>query len=127
MIIDTHCHIYNSEIENAEEIIKECAKNNIYMILNGIDPTNYIFNGDIYISDPSKYSILDIISTDELEMLNKYQLHLLLTAILASETKKSNIPNAKETQFKQLLMMKDDEQDSSDFFTNIIPAIKIAY
>ena len=38
MIIDTHCHIYNSEIENAEEIIKECAKNNIYMILNGIDP-----------------------------------------------------------------------------------------
>ena len=38
MIIDTHCHIYNSEIENAEDIIKECAKNNIYMILNGIDP-----------------------------------------------------------------------------------------
>ena len=38
MIIDTHCHIYNSEIENAEEIIKECAKNNIYMILNGVDP-----------------------------------------------------------------------------------------
>ena len=38
MIIDTHCHIYNSEIENAEEIIKECAKKNIYMILNGIDP-----------------------------------------------------------------------------------------
>ena len=38
MIIDTHCHIYNSEIDNAEEIIKECAKNNIYMILNGIDP-----------------------------------------------------------------------------------------
>ena len=37
MIIDTHCHIYKSEIENAEEIIKECAKNNIYMILNGID------------------------------------------------------------------------------------------
>ena len=38
MIIDTHCHIYNSEIENAEDIIKECSKNNIYMILNGIDP-----------------------------------------------------------------------------------------
>ena len=38
MIIDTHCHIYNSEIENAEEIIRECAKNNIYMILNGVDP-----------------------------------------------------------------------------------------
>ena len=29
MIIDTHCHIYNSEMENAEEIIKEAAKENI--------------------------------------------------------------------------------------------------
>ena len=37
MLIDTHCHIYYSEVENAEEIIKECKKNNIVMILNGID------------------------------------------------------------------------------------------
>ena len=33
MIIDTHCHIYNSEMENAEEIIKEAQKNNIILIL----------------------------------------------------------------------------------------------
>ena len=38
MIIDTHCHIYNSEMENAEEIIKEAAKNDIHIILNGTDP-----------------------------------------------------------------------------------------
>lgn len=38
MIIDTHCHIYNSEMENAEEIIKEALKNDIHMILNGTDP-----------------------------------------------------------------------------------------
>ena len=38
MIIDTHCHIYDSEIENAEEIIKEAAKNDICIILNGTDP-----------------------------------------------------------------------------------------
>ena len=37
MIIDTHCHIYNSEMENAEEIIKEAQKNNIIIILNGTD------------------------------------------------------------------------------------------
>lgn len=37
MIIDTHCHIYYSEVENADEIIKECKKNNIIMILNGLD------------------------------------------------------------------------------------------
>ena len=38
MIIDTHCHIYSSEMENAEEIIKEAQENDIYIILNGIDP-----------------------------------------------------------------------------------------
>ena len=38
MIIDTHCHIYKSEMENAEEIIKEALKNDIIIILNGTDP-----------------------------------------------------------------------------------------
>lgn len=38
MIIDTHCHIYSSEMENADEIIKEAAKNDIDLILNGTDP-----------------------------------------------------------------------------------------
>lgn len=37
MIIDTHCHIYNSEMENAEEIIREAQKNDICLILNGTD------------------------------------------------------------------------------------------
>ena len=38
MIIDTHCHIYKSEMENAEEIIREAANNDIILILNGTDP-----------------------------------------------------------------------------------------
>ncbi|WP_296881514.1 TatD family hydrolase [uncultured Methanobrevibacter sp.] len=38
MLIDTHCHIYKSEMENAQEIIKEAAKNDISIILNGTDP-----------------------------------------------------------------------------------------
>lgn len=37
MIIDTHCHVYKSEMENAEEIIKEAAENDIHLILNGTD------------------------------------------------------------------------------------------
>ena len=38
MIIDTHCHIYKSEMENAEEIIREALNNDIIVILNGTDP-----------------------------------------------------------------------------------------
>ncbi len=37
MIIDTHCHMYNSEYDDAEKIIELCKKNNIYIILNGTD------------------------------------------------------------------------------------------
>ena len=40
MIVDTHCHIYNSEMENAEEIIKKAAENNIHLILNGTDSSS---------------------------------------------------------------------------------------
>ena len=38
MIIDTHCHIYGSEMENAEDIIRQAAENDIHLILNGTDP-----------------------------------------------------------------------------------------
>lgn len=38
MIIDTHCHIYYSEMENAEEIIRKAAENDIHLILNGTNP-----------------------------------------------------------------------------------------
>lgn len=38
MIIDTHCHIYGSEMENAEEIIRKAGENDMHLILNGTDP-----------------------------------------------------------------------------------------
>ena len=40
MIIDTHCHIYESEMENAEEIIRKAAENDIHVILNGTNPSS---------------------------------------------------------------------------------------
>ena len=40
MIIDTHCHIYYSEMDNAEEIIRQAAENDICIILNGTDPSS---------------------------------------------------------------------------------------
>lgn len=40
MIIDTHCHIYYSEMDNAEEIIRQAAENDICIILNGTNPSS---------------------------------------------------------------------------------------
>ena len=77
MIIDTHCHIYNSEIENAEEIIKECAKNNIYMILNGIDPESNkeILElskkyDNVYAALGYDHSVVDKITEEDISLLD---------------------------------------------------------
>ena len=40
MIIDTHCHVYRSEMGNAEEIIRKSAEKDIHLILNGTDPVS---------------------------------------------------------------------------------------
>lgn len=78
MIIDTHCHIYNSEIENAEEIIKECAKNNIYMILNGIDPESNkeILElskkyDNVYAALGYDHSVVDKITEEDISLLDE--------------------------------------------------------
>jgi len=91
------------------------------ILLDGIDPSNYIFNGSLFVTDPSKYSLFDVVSFEELAKLNKFQLHLLLTEIMASELRGcSNITNACEKHFKELLGLKDAEQDSSDYFADIM-------
>ncbi|WP_458456674.1 TatD family hydrolase [Methanobrevibacter sp.] len=38
MIIDTHCHIYKSEMENAEEILQKASENDMHIIVNGTNP-----------------------------------------------------------------------------------------
>ncbi|MDO5860909.1 MAG: TatD family hydrolase [Methanobrevibacter sp.] len=78
MIIDTHCHIYNSEMENAEEIIKESARNDIHIILNGTDPLS---NKEVLeLSDKYEnvhaalgyfYSFADEITDEDIFLLDK--------------------------------------------------------
>ncbi|MBQ3475732.1 MAG: TatD family hydrolase [Bacilli bacterium] len=36
-MIDTHCHVYEEEMSNYEEIIEECSKKDISMIINAVD------------------------------------------------------------------------------------------
>ena len=36
-MIDTHCHVYKDEMPNYKEIIEECSKKEISMIINAVD------------------------------------------------------------------------------------------
>ena len=78
MIIDTHCHIYNSEMENAEEIIKEAARNEILMILNGTDPlsNNEVLDlsnkyENVYAALGYFHSFADEITDEDIAFLDK--------------------------------------------------------
>lgn len=78
VIIDTHCHIYKSECEDAEDIINECQKNNIILILNGIDKKS---NEEVlklaskyecvYAAIGYDHSVVDKITDDDIFLLEK--------------------------------------------------------
>ena len=77
-IIDTHCHLYPSEIQNAEDIIKECANNNISVILNGvdIDSNNEIIElskkyDNVYAAIGLNYDQVDTFTDDDLVLLEE--------------------------------------------------------
>ena len=93
---------------------------NKQVLLNGIEPANTIFNGNLYLSDPSAYTKLDSYSVKELERLNKYQFYLLLVSLIISELRKSSISSKTEKQVKELLYLIDENNNSSDFLTDII-------
>ena len=77
-LIDTHCHIYPSEVENAVDIIKECKKNNIDIILNGVDiaSNNEILElskkyDNVYAAIGLNYDQIDRFTDDDLVLLEE--------------------------------------------------------
>ena len=78
MIIDTHCHIYAHEMENADEIINEAAKNDMLLILNGTDPLSnkeiLELSGqyeNIYAALGYFHSFADEITDEDIDLLDK--------------------------------------------------------
>ena len=78
MIIDTHCHIYHSEMENAEEIIREALEKDICIILNGIDPKSNEEvlelsknHENVYAALGYSHTLADEISDGDISLLDK--------------------------------------------------------
>ena len=78
MIIDTHCHVYTGEMENAEDIIKEAAENRIHIILNGTDPTSNkevlklsSKHENVYAAVGYLYSFADEVTDENITLLDK--------------------------------------------------------
>ena len=114
--------------QNKEDLIDEISivendierLSNKKVLLNGIEPSNTLFNGEIYITNPSKFRILELMSTLELEELNKYQFHLLLTSLITSEIKKSNYDSRYEKRIKEELLERDEFDTLASFYADVI-------
>ncbi|MBR3145686.1 MAG: hypothetical protein IKF47_00295 [Bacilli bacterium] len=91
------------------------------VLLSGLDETNSIFNGELYLTDPSGYSVLEDMSKDELNRINKFQLHLLLVKLIKIDLNKTNFSTkANIDEIERMLKTKDADENSSDFFAEII-------
>ena len=106
------------EISVVEKDIERLSSKKI--LLNGIEPSNTLFNGQLFITNPSKFRRLDLMSTLELEQLNKYQFHLLLTALISSEIKKSNYDSRYEKKIKEELSERDEFDTLASFYADFI-------
>lgn len=108
-------------INNVRVIEKDIAAlSQRRVLLNGATPGYTLYNGELYIVDPSNYRILDSVDVERLQELNQFQLHLLLTELLSSELKKSNVPNSSIQHLKELLGLRDIDQPSSSYFGEIM-------
>ena len=106
------------DIRVLEKDVEVLSKKQV--LLNGVEPSNTIFNGNLYLTDPTGYRVLEGCDYKELEKINKYQLHLLLISLITSELRKNNFSAKVEKEIKEILEMKDEYDDSSEFFGDII-------
>ena len=81
-MIDTHCHVFSGEVENYLDVIEECKKNDISLILNSFDINSSleVINlskkfDNVYASIGLNYDVIDKIEEKDLvlleELLNK--------------------------------------------------------
>lgn len=77
MMVDTHCHVYDSEMKDAREIIEEALQSNIHMILNGTDPSSNLevleLAGEydnVHAALGYLYTFADDVTGDDIELLD---------------------------------------------------------
>lgn len=89
------------------------------VLLNGTSPGYTLYNGELYLVNPAKYSILDV-DSNNLERINKFQLHLLITELLSGELNKQNFSQSSIRHLKELMMLRDEDQNSSDYLYDLM-------
>lgn len=91
-----------------------------HVLLSGVTPSSTLYNGEIFLFNPNEYSILDLEDADNLERINKFQIHLLLIELITMEMRKNNYSQAMISKIREMLSLKDTDQSITDFFDKVI-------
>lgn len=100
-----------------EEDVDLLSKHKVLM--SGIGSEKSLYNGDLYITDPSKFSRISM-DEDTILKLNLYQLHLLISRLLMNDFKKNNKSGSDLRGVEELLKLRDTSEYPSEFFNKIL-------
>jgi len=109
-------------IEVVEEDIYALSQRNVLLSNTGVGHT--LYNGELYLVDPSKYRILDLGDSENLEKLNQYHLHLLLSELITTELRKNSFPSSSINHMREIMDLKDNDQSTSDYLSDLIDGQK---
>ena len=102
-------------VENDVEVLSQKK-----VLLNNAAPGHTLYNGELYIVDPSKYSILELNDSKDLERINYYQLQLLLTELIVTELNKNNYSQQVLRRIKELLSLRETDEKISIHLNEIM-------
>ncbi|MBR3211232.1 MAG: hypothetical protein IKF71_04775 [Bacilli bacterium] len=117
-IITTPTRDFVECVEALEKDIEVISQKKI--LLNGITPGYSLYNGELYLVNPANYSVLELERSEKLEQLNEFQLHLLVTELVAAELRRMKYPQSCISNVKDLFGLRDVDQTSSSFLKEII-------
>ena len=106
-----------STLENDISILS-----NNRVLLDGITPNNVLISDQIYITDPSRYTLVydDRLNSARLLTFNQFQLYLLLCEMITSGLKKCGVPNSELKKMRHVLDQKDDDVLPSEYFNSLL-------
>ena len=104
-------------VEVLEADIKELSQKKV--LLNAISPGYTLYNGELYLVNPAKYSILEA-DSNNIERINKFQLHSLIVELISSELNKQDFSQASIKYLKGLMSLRDEDQNTSDFLYGLM-------
>ena len=105
-------------IQSVENDIDTLSQKKILLNNTGIGHT--LYNGELYLVDPSKYRIYDFGNTGSLKKMNHYHLHLLLTELIATELRKINCSQTEINGLKLIMELKDIDEATSEYLSELI-------